>query len=332
MYSTRLDRCDDTANPKDVVTSDTCTSKPTSFIDSCQTVLNVKDSLRLQQLRIPSLMIGDLMQNMEQNTNKLVEYSATREDIHNKESSFTDTLIDIVDNRYSLERTESLRLLNWMHEPKIFSGACTFKTIRTRTHRHCEKRPENLPEGRYQYKTRPIRRSQEEICRSRMEDRMNKAAELEYDLATWRMYNRIIKYRQKHPAPDCYYNEVSKNEAARQNNNSDEQAGTDLMIPSDMTSATIETSTSTSSSPSTASSSPQFATLRHPLYHQTPTASLPLEDSNNDNRNQDRQPRPMSNYYDHPSVAVSGNERDDCVESETEEYADMMMFDLDLFV
>ena len=64
--------------------------------------------------------------------------------------------------------------------------------------------------GRYKSASRPIHRSQQEKDLLRQEEKMISAVEHEYDLATWRMYNRIMKHRQKRPLPDRYYDEVNK--------------------------------------------------------------------------------------------------------------------------
>jgi hypothetical protein len=42
-------------------------------------------------------------------------------------------------------------------------------------------------------------------------------AESFYDSATWRMYRRIMKYRQNHPLPDSYFS--NNDEASKQADN-----------------------------------------------------------------------------------------------------------------
>jgi hypothetical protein len=113
--------------------------------------------------------------------------------------------------------------------------------------------------GNHTSSPRPIRRSKQECARIRLEGTKTVAAENEYTLATWRMYDRIMKYRQNYPLPDSYYNE---------NNEQD----------------TIETSlTGTTSASSSPSLSPNFLALplaRHEMHNESDLYALPFIASN----------------------------------------------------
>lgn len=52
--------------------------------------------------------------------------------------------------------------------------------------------------------SQPIPRSKAEDDRHQMQA-LELAAEQSYERATWRMYNRIVAYREKHPLPVSYY-------------------------------------------------------------------------------------------------------------------------------
>ncbi len=167
---------------------------------------------------------------------------------------------------------------------------------------------------RYKSASRPIRRSQEEVDLLRQEEKMISAVEHEYDMATWRMYNRIMKHRQRRPLPDRYHDEIS---------------GCDVP-PSDVTATTTGTN-STSSSPQLVHS-PKFAAVPHSKSRRPPYVNHnpDVQDDTDHSLNHGQ----FSGYgpFGLPRTVVSQPEPitlDEEIESE-DDYVDMMMFDLEL--
>ena len=171
--------------------------------------------------------------------------------------------------------------------------------------------------------SRPIRRSQQEVDLLRQEEKMISAVEHEYDMATWRMYNRIMKHRQRRPLPDRYYDEIANHKVPPED-----------VPPSDVTATTTGTN-STSSSPSQSSvHSPKFAAVPHSKSRrqQPPCVHYPDDDDDTDRSWNKGQFCGGGGPSGLPRTVVSQPEPitlDEEIESE-DEYVDMMMFDLEL--
>jgi hypothetical protein len=246
--------------------------------------MDTKDSMKLQQDRIPSILVDCIRNNIRQlNYNKNITNS--------QNFPYLPSYNNIDNENHRIHPKMYYDSERGMEYP-IQSVLC------------------------YKSASRPIRRTPQEKNRLQMEDKMMIASEMEYDHATWRMYHRIMKYRQKCPLPDSYYDEVSsrKNHNNNSNNNSD---GSDDMLPSDITAIT---SSSTASSPS--SNSPKFASIRH--------SSTIIKNQGDDINNKLHQSKipglptvVSSSTTDHHAIDDSDHDHED-------EYCEMMMFDLEL--
>ena len=172
--------------------------------------------------------------------------------------------------------------------------------------------------------SRPIHRSQQEVDLLRQEEKMISAVEHEYEMATWRMYNRIKKHRQRRPLPDRYYDEIANHKVP----------STEDVPPSDVTATTTGTN-STSSSPSQSSvHSPKFAAVPHSKSRrqQPPCVHHHPDDDDTDRTWNNGQFCGGGGPNGLPRTVVSQPETitlDEEIESE-DEYVDMMMFDLEL--
>jgi hypothetical protein len=253
--------------------------------------MDPKDSMQLQEVRIPSILVDCIMSQSRRQ--KGYEYckmnqNKGRIDARNCQYRSGHSIVDGNDGIHPNMYHDSLRI-----------SVSEYPIRYALSHKSA---------------SRPIRRSQQEQSRLQMEDKMMIATETEYDQATWRMYNRIMKYRQKRPLPDSYYDEISSKMHGNKNNNeSVDNMASDVTV----------TTSSTSSSPS--SNSPKFAPIRH-------TSAIAHQGDDN-NRNQFKVrglPRMVSNEDGLLFHDANNNNNNDDDELEDDEYSEMMMFDLEL--
>lgn len=279
-----------------------------------------KDSLQTNPPGIPSILTECFIRNR----NSSLHHNGTMSHFNIQRNSNKTEFSDVWTDSRKLRRLPKNNSLDSDSNHRIESSGYVYPTINNMYYQ--EEVDEGTGDtGRYKSASRPIHRSQQEKDLIRQEEKMISAAEYEYDLATWRMYNRIMKHRQKRPLPDRYYDEVNKVAPVPHDKNN-----SDSSIPSDLTATTAGTN-STSSSPSW-SESPKFAALQHSKSR----GRIPTSVNDLDPENWDGEFRGS----ELPRIIVSDDNADDknehlCIigndeEEFDDEYTDMMMFDLEL--
>lgn len=286
-----------------------------------QQQMNSKDSLRTKPLGFPSI----LLERFAHNQNNSIYQKGTTSHItseRNNKASISDVWMgtrkvhrspkDINFDKSVHRQLESLNsiipTINNMYYQQIYDEECEGDT------------------GRYKSAPRPIHRTQQEKDLLRQEEKMISAVEHEYDQATWRMYNRIMKHRQKRPLPDRYFAEVNKVvSACHDRMNTESNADT---MPSDLTATTAGTSSS-SSSPSLCDS-PKFAPIQHSKSRSRIPKCVNYPDSSNDFHGGAGLPQSAGSniMIDDANGLLAINLYDE--EESDDEYRDMMMFDLEL--
>lgn len=279
-----------------------------------------KDSLQTNPPGIPSILTEFFIRNRHSS----IHHHGTMSHCNNKRNSNENEISDVWMDSRKPRRLPKNSSLDSDFNHCIESSAYVYPTINNMYYQE-EVDDGTGDTGRYKSASRPIHRSQQEKDHIRQEEKMISAAEYEYDLATWRMYNRIMKHRQKRPLPDRYYDEVNKVAPIHHDKNN-----SDSSIPSDLTAITAGTN-STSSSPSW-SESPKFAALQHSKSRgRIPTSVNYLDPENWDGEFRGSElPRIIvsDNYADdnNKHLAIIGNDEEEF----EDEYTDMMMFDLEL--
>jgi hypothetical protein len=277
---------------------------------------NSKDSLCRKSLGIPSILIERFVQNQSKSLHHKGTMSHHSASNGSDEAKINDVWMDTRKAQYSPKNINFDKNVNWAIESEI----STIPTINNMYYQEVTVDDCDGDTGRYKSASRPIHRTQQEKDLLRQEEKIISAAEHEFDLATWRMYNRIMKHRQKRPLPDRYYDEVKKvatgpHDRLKKESNSD-------TIPSDSTATTTGTN-STSSSPSVCDS-PKFTAIQHSKSRSRIPTCVKYSDFNTFLCGSELPQSVVSNAMSDVDYIVNDEEESD------DEYADMMMFDLEL--
>ena len=299
-------------HPYEVATSNFETS-------TWQQRMNSKDSSRTNPIGIPSI----LMERFVQNQNISLHNKRTMCHCNNKRNNITETSDDFMDTRKFQPSPKNVNIANNMSWT-IDSLNSIIPTINNMYYQEVTDDDCDVHTIRYKSASRPILRSQQEKDLMRQEEKLVTAVEHEYDMATWRMYNRIVKHRQKRPLPDRYYDEVASKVAPYFHDSMKTESNTDV-IPSDLTATTTGTN-SASSSPSLCSS-PKFTAIQHSKSRSRIPTCVDYHDGIIDGSGFPRTvvSNIMTDYDNELSVIITNDE-----EESEDEYADMMMFDLEL--